>query len=246
MQSTKRKRWVFLCLVLFSAGLSACRSSASEDDDVDTGGDSDADTDGDGDSDTDGDADSDGDGDADTDGDGDSDTDGDTDSDTDVDSDSDSDTDTSCDELYPLCCSEDCVCLANGTTCVYPQGLGYPGVCKELVPSQVNCWSAEDCGYGNVCDGATVCPCDFECLVPDEPGTCVTVGGSCCEAGDPADACQDGYFCMELGAEDTCHAELDPPACWGDGDCPGGTCEGAEICSCLVDCMSNPGICAYH
>jgi len=50
---------------------------------------------------------------------------------------------------------------------------------------------------------------------------------------------------MKLGDEDTCHAVLDFPYCWDDDDCTGGTCHGAMICSCMVDCMSNPGICDF-
>ena len=55
--------------------------------------------------------------------------------------------------------------------------------------------------------------------------------------GGPAPGCVDGTG--------TCHRILDWPSCWTDRQCPGGTCDGATLCSCIQDCISDAGICDY-
>jgi hypothetical protein len=61
------------------------------------------------------------------------------------------------------CCSSDEECASR--ICV-------SGVCK--VASAGGCWRSKDCGAGAVCSGASVCPCGAACLLPDQPGTCVS------------------------------------------------------------------------
>jgi hypothetical protein len=43
-------------------------------------------------------------------------------------------------------------------------------VCKPTVAG--GCWSDAECGDGESCVGATVCPCGARCDGPDAPGTC--------------------------------------------------------------------------
>ena len=64
----------------------------------------------------------------------------------------------------PKCCKSASDCIAT-FTCVN-------GECKEpLIGGQ--CWSNADCTEAQVCDGAMVCPCGQDCIIPDTPGKCV-------------------------------------------------------------------------
>ncbi|MBW2278723.1 MAG: hypothetical protein JRF63_14625, partial [Deltaproteobacteria bacterium] len=164
------------------------------------------------------------------------------------DTDTDTDTDTGCGDVPEFCCNEDCPCGDVDARCIYPLGLSENGVCKDPPLNDGECWGPHDCEYGEVCDGAVVCACDYECFVEDSPGTCIWGGGTCCSNSDPPDPCASGYFCMELGGTDTCHAEIEHPACWTDDDCDAddfGNCVGAAICPCDYDCLSEVGICDY-
>jgi hypothetical protein len=44
-------------------------------------------------------------------------------------------------------------------------------VCKQPVPDK--CWSDAECADGAVCVGASVCPCNTDCDMEDQPGDCV-------------------------------------------------------------------------
>lgn len=64
------------------------------------------------------------------------------------------------------CCSTDAACAAlPGAYCA-------EGSC--VPPLEVGCWRDADCAPGEVCQGASICPCGVECFVADQPGACVT------------------------------------------------------------------------
>jgi len=67
--------------------------------------------------------------------------------------------------LVPGCCNQDIDC---GDKTWFPC---VEHVCKQPVPGQ--CWVDAECGPGMKCQGASVCPCNFDCNGPDSPGTCV-------------------------------------------------------------------------
>lgn len=184
--------------------------------------------------------------DSDSDSDSDSDTDTGPDSDTDSDSDSDTDTGPPCEDLPGYCCSAACPCDDDWMQCVPgTDDEGPVGVCKEYILDA--CWTNDDCWDGTACIGVFVCPCYWDCAVEDSPGWCTTGSGSCCD--DPGD-CLNGEIClpMPLEFQDTCHAVLDWPYCWTDDDCPvdDAVCENAMLCSCMQDCMSQPGTCSDY
>jgi len=248
-------RMLALAALVALLGWPACDDGGGDGDadtdtdvDVDTDADTDTDTDADGDADadtdtdTDADSEADGDSDGDADGDADGDTDGDADAEADAETDADEDL---CGAIHTGCCSGTCHCTEGD--CVQRNGIGPPGVCKTPDLGG-GCWQDSDCGFAEVCQGANVCPCGASCYVADSPGTCVP-SERCAGSGGPpyciGDACPEGYFCMELGADDTCHAVVTFPSCWTDDDCDGGLCSGADICNCGVFCLSTPGICSF-
>ena len=127
------------------------------------------------------------------------------------------------------CCESDSDCDA-GSSCV-------GSVCKEK-PSQGSCWSIDDCLVGQVCDGASVCPCNTPCFQEDVLGTCKaeTPPGCCADTGD----CQAGQICLE----GVCNPEPLAKTCYSDGDCGvQEICYGATICPCGTNCVSDMGVC---
>jgi hypothetical protein len=68
-------------------------------------------------------------------------------------------------ELMAGCCNQNIDC---GDEVFVPC---VENVCKQPVPG--GCWSDAECGPGMKCEGEMVCPCTYDCEVPDEPGTCV-------------------------------------------------------------------------
>ena len=135
-------------------------------------------------------------------------------------------------------CNEGTACKGEGVECVYSQQGVTTGVC-EPVP-EVPCWRDDDCEFGSICAGQSVCPCGYDCDAADQPGTCVkATGGECCTGGD----CQAGSVCLDLPSGSTCHNTVEAPRCWTSADCAGGECQGAMLCSCTQDCMSRPGTC---
>lgn len=67
--------------------------------------------------------------------------------------------------LAPGCCEEDLQCGdAVWVPCV-------SHVCKDPVAGK--CWVDGECAPGEVCVGASVCPCGFDCDGPDQPGDCL-------------------------------------------------------------------------
>ncbi len=81
----------------------------------------------------------------------------------------------------PGCCRDgrDCQALL---TCEPSDGLagtsGY-GVCAAH-PEAGRCWTDGECGLGQGCVGASLCPCGMDCLLATSgPGVCAPVGGAC-------------------------------------------------------------------
>ncbi|MEQ8280852.1 MAG: hypothetical protein RMA76_35755 [Deltaproteobacteria bacterium] len=75
------------------------------------------------------------------------------------------------------CCYDDEVCAKTirggeciGAACSKAQ----PGVCKAPPPAGY-CWENEDCGSGQICSGASICPCGAQCIKADAPGVCKTL-----------------------------------------------------------------------
>jgi hypothetical protein len=168
----------------------------------------------------------------------------------DVDTDTDSDTDTDadpdpCADVQPYCCDSQCPCPDAGDRCVLTAGsAGWDeyGVCKPYA-SGGECWITHDCADGEFCAGGYVCPCETDCSW-EGTGVCAPLSGACCEGSTTS--CPDDYFCLALDGTDTCHGILVQPLCWTDDDCNGGFCEGAALCACDVDCVSEPGQCAWE
>ncbi len=140
------------------------------------------------------------------------------------------------------CCDPACPCADSAAQCLLSPGESQ-GVCKVVDLAEGECWHTGDCGDWQACYDVVLCPCGAGCPEADAPGTCRQASGDCCA--DDASVCGDGMFCMPFdGGSDTCHAVLNPPYCWDDAGCSdGATCEGAMLCSCDVDCMSQPGRC---
>lgn len=67
--------------------------------------------------------------------------------------------------LLPGCCNADIDCGDESfVPCV-------EHVCKPPIAGK--CWVDAECGNGMKCQGASVCPCNYDCEVEDSPGTCM-------------------------------------------------------------------------
>ena len=114
-----------------------------------------------------------------------------------------------------------------------------PGVCLDRPQEgSLDCWDNLDCPSGE-CRDAAICPCGANCL--HDIGWCLLDG--CC-AGDVD--CAGERCILSAGAVGVCKPDLIAEyACWEDGDCDFGICEGAVICPCgaLCDVADTPGTC---
>lgn len=138
--------------------------------------------------------------------------------------------------LAGVCCSGDAECgegVCRGGRCVARAGAGL-------------CWDAAECGAGQACLGAQLCPCTpgdsgmEACAVPPTPGRCGAAADACCASND---ACGADQLCVEgVCAPAPARAQDE---CWTDGHCGvGRTCEGASLCECgAEDCESVVGNC---
>jgi hypothetical protein len=145
------------------------------------------------------------------------------------------------DVLVPACCTKNADC-GPGFAC--GSGAEGKGTCKPSLPYG-QCWSLEDCPTGSTCLDVNVCPCNADCFVPDQQGTCVTLPSGCCW--NDRD-CQDGQVCRSQGGigglPGSCVDDPAGPACtanasccWNDNDCPKGfVCGDAVACGCIELC----------
>ena len=80
-------------------------------------------------------------------------------------------------ELKPRessCCFSDADCTGNDYCVDTPScAVEGEGQCKAPTLPDNQCWQDSDCDASEQCDGASVCDCGANCLLPDEPGTCV-------------------------------------------------------------------------
>ncbi|NOZ02805.1 MAG: hypothetical protein GXP54_13090 [Deltaproteobacteria bacterium] len=129
------------------------------------------------------------------------------------------------------CCSNDNDCDA-GMKCV-PSWGGETGVC-EVFAKEGKCWTDNDCGPSQACEGAFVCGCDADCDQPDMPGECVGVS-DCCKTDEDCG----GGVCAGTGAEATCEPIPEFGKCWDDSDCyETQKCTGASFCPCGALCFA--------
>jgi len=137
-----------------------------------------------------------------------------------------------------------------------------PMVCVQLPDVQYgkcvfetaspHCWWDSDCAEGDLCKGASICPCDADCDGEDKQGVCLPEEipyGCCaedkhCDLGNgPALECAT-YKADEPGV---CVYPKGEGQCWDAADCPVGQyCKGASLCPCGLDCgmITAPGKCA--
>lgn len=142
----------------------------------------------------------------------------------------------------PGICSAPSPCNCNGNTCAAGQlCLPDANVCTDpLKPGQ--CFADKDCPNGLACQNAFVCPCNAKCAKPTTPGTCGGAGPICtCEG----KACGAGQLCVADKKVCVDTGNLPAGQCWTDAQCPGGKCEGANICPCGAACFAadKPGTC---
>lgn len=142
----------------------------------------------------------------------------------------------------PWCCTDDFDCpqYFDGDETGAP--LAYEcvaGVCKEFPPPG-QCWDDGDCPYG-VCQGASVCPCGYDCDGWDTPGWCSLPPEPYCCTSD----WQCGDFAYVPCVNGVCKEPV-TGGCWTDAECPAGlACVGASVCPCGADCAmaDMPGKC---
>ncbi len=145
------------------------------------------------------------------------------------------------DVSLPACCAKNADC-GPGWSCG-TEG-GDMGTCKPALPYG-ECWSQEDCATGFTCQGASVCPCNADCFVADQPGKCIPMPNGCCWVDSD---CGAGKVCRAqgggFGLPGSCVDDPNGPACtgdsaccWNDADCPKNTtCSGAAACGCIELC----------
>ena len=141
-------------------------------------------------------------------------------------------------ESPPECCSGDEDCTEGGE-----RGVCIAGVCKWPTGVLQSCWSDIECPQGT-CEGATICPCGFDCFEPDSPGECRGLEPGCCSRDSD---CRDGMICAGQqpdGNHGACAPAPGPEECYTDADCGEWTCEGGSACGCMMNCPSQLGICA--
>lgn len=157
----------------------------------------------------------------------------------------------------PLFCATDNECGVGYTCAREPECFASPcttaSTCQSGGKCQVKveggCWSHDECGAGNYCEGLKVCPADLECPVPDQPGLCQPRAplGECCTS---FRGCQAGLRCVSVAQRTGCKTDFTAvcvPAitpgnsCYADDDCDTNQrCDGARICPCGVETCTDP------
>ncbi len=146
------------------------------------------------------------------------------------------------------CGCGDIDCTPRAGSCGYPAGCCntsgdcdgsercIEGRCLEQPPSG-ECYTDSSCSAGEVCEGATSCPCGVDgCEAA--PGVC-GIEGVCCKTDGE---CGPGGVCRHGG----CVEAPTSGQCYGDDDCSGSdVCHGAARCPCGADCSiaTSPGVC---
>jgi hypothetical protein len=137
------------------------------------------------------------------------------------------------------CCFDHADCEA-GQICSSTDEPNAPGVCKDQPPAG-HCWDDQHCKPGEVCQGSSICPCDADCMLADQPGTCTLPcddNDCCCDDAD----CGEGSVCVAHNAGNVCLPEQPGNMCWQDSDCgDNGFCQGANVCACQWDCDADGG-----
>lgn len=133
-------------------------------------------------------------------------------------------------------------CCADISDCVSGYECAPTNTCEPALKSG-ECWTDGDCWEYQKCEGATMCPCGFECLIGTFRGWCSPLPSACCFDDDD---CSDGKVCRGTGASLMPGSCVRSPAqaecgegetcCWNDGDCNNGWCDGAEVCGCIELC----------
>ena len=151
-----------------------------------------------------------------------------------------------CDPLDASACSDfgpiphSCIKLPN-----WESGRCMP---VEEYPS---CWDKSQCSQGDVCEGASLCPCNMDCDMVEKAGTCVApeIPFGCCLSDSDCDlgtnmAFECGPALGELYG--LCLPLAGPGDCWRESDCgPNEYCEGGFFCPCgsLCGAAQIPGKC---
>lgn len=159
-----------------------------------------------------------------------------------------------CQDLPGGCCVDDAGC-PEGQQCE-ANGPSLPGTCKadpdgpECPFDAQCCWTKDDCGKGQLCQGASVCGCLALCptcgdCLPDQIGQCVGADGACCN-GDSD--CPEGWLCagQEGGGPGSCKPPPPFGKCWSPAQCTlGEACIKAQLCPCNAECDQEdaPGDC---
>ena len=111
------------------------------------------------------------------------------------------------------------------------------GVCKPIPPPVYGpCWDGAACVNGDVCVGAQLCPCNADCDMEDQIGTCEEDPNAapCGEAPktgcSPQDDCGAGNVCMFTDSclPSTCACDEEAKQWMCTMDCAAGECVPAE------------------
>jgi hypothetical protein len=130
----------------------------------------------------------------------------------------------------PVCCTSDEQCaplICVNTRCAWT--------------SPDSCWRDDECEGGQICSGASICPCDADCKgVVSVTGKCVPADQGCCATDQD---CDEEATCV-AGVCKSNPGDL----CWNDRDCNTSVaevCAGASVCPCGTSCLLEdaPGEC---
>lgn len=128
-----------------------------------------------------------------------------------------------------LCCAADGECNP-GEVCLILDG---QGSCNKVPVHVGGCWSDDECGDFQVCDGANPCHCGDVCTGNHKGGVCKsTLAADCFSDAE----CGPGFSCFAAGE---CTGECPPgdPAC-----CNANVCV-PEVNECLADDECDTGLC---
>ena len=148
-----------------------------------------------------------------------------------------------------MCCMTDADCpqffVGEPMFCLLEDGNPFiAGTCQPMAPFG-KCWNDDDCYMIQTCEGNGFCPCGMDCQAPGTTmGDCSPLPTHCCYT--DAD-CEAGSVCRGDSAGQkmpgSCVPDPNGPqclgdaqCCWDNGDCGGGTCNGASVCGCIELC----------